>query len=169
MQPIIHFAKVKIKFLNNKTCLYLCQNDYFCNCKIELKLLIIVSELLVAVGCEFMRDECNSKPPNSQDCQECSECCGECGGESFTTSTEISTTSQGNWNGEIKICPKVTNIVEKIIDKIEILSAFIDKCASSPCQNGGTCVDGINSYTCNCKKGYIGSNCETGNILIIKM
>ena len=56
-----------------------------------------------------------------------------------------------------------------ILDKIEILSAFIDECASSPCQNGGTCVDDINSYSCNCDVGYEGTNCETGNILIIKM
>ena len=86
----------------------------FCNCKIVLKLLIIVLELLVAVGCEFMRDQCNGNPlldSNSQECQECSECCGECGGESFTTTTEISTSSQGNWNGEIKICPKVTTSI----------------------------------------------------------
>lgn len=28
---------------------------------------------------------------------------------------------------------------------------------SSPCQNGGICVDGINSYTCNCNDtGYEG-------------
>jgi len=37
----------------------------------------------------------------------------------------------------------------------------IDECASSPCQNGGTCVDGSNSYTCNCDVGYTGPNCET--------
>ena len=44
-----------------------------------------------------------------------------------------------------------------------------DECASSPCQNGGTCVDGVNSYTCNCNVGYAGANCETGNILITKL
>ena len=34
-------------------------------------------------------------------------------------------------------------------------------CYSSPCQNGGTCVDGDNSYTCNCVTGYEDSNCAT--------
>ena len=55
------------------------------------------------------------------------------------------------------------------MNKIEILPADVDECDSSPCQNGGTCVDGINSYTCDCDDGYTGPDCETGNILIIKM
>ncbi|XP_030839302.1 uncharacterized protein LOC100890729 [Strongylocentrotus purpuratus] len=39
----------------------------------------------------------------------------------------------------------------------------IDECASSPCVNGGMCVDGHDSYTCNCAKGYNGANCEIGS------
>src|SRR5262249_10422408 len=37
----------------------------------------------------------------------------------------------------------------------------INECASNPCQNGGVCIDGINSYSCNCVGGYGGVNCET--------
>ncbi|RMX56134.1 hypothetical protein pdam_00012094 [Pocillopora damicornis] len=29
-----------------------------------------------------------------------------------------------------------------------------------PCADGGTCVDGINSYTCDCTDGYVGKYCE---------
>ena len=43
-------------------------------------------------------------------------------------------------------------------------SPDIDECASSPCQNGGTCIDGINTYTCVCIPGHAGDNCEIGNI-----
>ena len=39
----------------------------------------------------------------------------------------------------------------------------IDECAISPCQNGGSCTDRINAYTCDCADGYFGTNCETGN------
>ena len=31
----------------------------------------------------------------------------------------------------------------------------------NPCQNGGTCADGINSYNCTCVIGFIGVNCDT--------
>ncbi|XP_035685536.1 cartilage intermediate layer protein 2-like [Branchiostoma floridae] len=37
----------------------------------------------------------------------------------------------------------------------------IDECASDPCNNGGTCTDRVNGYTCDCAEGYEGDNCET--------
>ena len=37
----------------------------------------------------------------------------------------------------------------------------IDECAPKPCQNGGTCTDGINEYTCTCAAGYTDNNCQT--------
>ena len=39
----------------------------------------------------------------------------------------------------------------------------IDECATIPCQNGGSCIDQINGYSCNCDDGYNGTNCENGN------
>lgn len=40
----------------------------------------------------------------------------------------------------------------------------VDECngtnSTSPCQNNGTCIDGINSYSCNCTAGFIGPNCS---------
>ncbi|XP_078575910.1 uncharacterized protein LOC144861769 [Branchiostoma floridae x Branchiostoma japonicum] len=38
----------------------------------------------------------------------------------------------------------------------------IDECASSPCMNGATCVDGVNSFSCTCNRGYTGVYCEQG-------
>lgn len=38
----------------------------------------------------------------------------------------------------------------------------LDDCRSRPCRNGGECVDGVNSYTCDCSgTEYEGDNCET--------
>jgi collagen type VI alpha len=36
----------------------------------------------------------------------------------------------------------------------------MNECQSNPCQNGGTCVDGLNAYTCKCPAGYTGQHCE---------
>ncbi|NXJ96460.1 NCAN protein, partial [Corythaixoides concolor] len=38
--------------------------------------------------------------------------------------------------------------------------ADIDDCLSSPCQNGGTCIDEVNSFICLCLPSYGGSRCE---------
>ena len=35
-----------------------------------------------------------------------------------------------------------------------------NECASSPCLNGGSCVDGDNEYACNCKQGFSGKDCQ---------
>ena len=40
-----------------------------------------------------------------------------------------------------------------------------DQCKSSPCKNGGDCVDQMGTYTCNCKRNYVGSDCEIGELL----
>ena len=38
----------------------------------------------------------------------------------------------------------------------------IDECESNPCLNDGTCIDGVNGYTCTCASGYEGKDCEAG-------
>lgn len=34
------------------------------------------------------------------------------------------------------------------------------ECASNPCKNGGTCIEGINHYMCRCPAGTTGTNCD---------
>ncbi|GLH11808.1 Protein eyes shut, partial [Gryllus bimaculatus] len=36
----------------------------------------------------------------------------------------------------------------------------VDECASSPCQNGGVCVDQVAGYACACVFGFTGKDCE---------
>ena len=45
---------------------------------------------------------------------------------------------------------------------IIVMIADIDECGSNPCAYTGTCIDGVNSFTCSCVKGYTGQDCETG-------
>ena len=40
----------------------------------------------------------------------------------------------------------------------------IDDCVNHTCANGGLCVDGVNSYACNCSTGYTGERCLTGRL-----
>ncbi|KAI8519523.1 hypothetical protein Bbelb_027800 [Branchiostoma belcheri] len=37
----------------------------------------------------------------------------------------------------------------------------VNECISRPCQNGGACLDGINSYHCHCAHGFTGQSCES--------
>ena len=38
----------------------------------------------------------------------------------------------------------------------------IDECESNPCENGGTCTDAVNGYSCECAPGFTDANCQTG-------
>ena len=44
----------------------------------------------------------------------------------------------------------------------------IDDCIGEPCNNGGTCQDGVASYTCACPTGFKGYDCETSMALNLK-
>ncbi|XP_004858573.1 coagulation factor X isoform X1 [Heterocephalus glaber] len=35
-----------------------------------------------------------------------------------------------------------------------------DQCENNPCQNQGTCRDGLSEYECSCQEGFEGKNCE---------
>ena len=38
-----------------------------------------------------------------------------------------------------------------------------DDCNPDPCNGRGMCIDGMNTFTCNCNAGYTGDKCETSN------
>jgi len=36
-----------------------------------------------------------------------------------------------------------------------------DRCSPNPCNNGATCINEKNGYSCLCPSGYSGANCQT--------
>ena len=35
-------------------------------------------------------------------------------------------------------------------------------CFPTACLNGGTCIDGLNAFTCACSPGFTGQQCDIG-------
>ena len=72
-----------------------------------------------------------------------------------------------------RTCKKLTNPSMPVKQKDCIIPAIciydcvtggdcevnIDECVENPCEFGGTCVDGVNQYTCNCTLDRMGQNC----------
>lgn len=42
----------------------------------------------------------------------------------------------------------------------------INDCVNHTCENGGSCVDGVNNYSCNCLVGFTGQQCQIGKFLL---
>lgn len=38
----------------------------------------------------------------------------------------------------------------------------VDECNSFPCENNGTCINSLGSYTCNCSEGWQNEDCKEG-------
>ena len=47
-----------------------------------------------------------------------------------------------------------------------VLWLVSNECASSPCQNGAACIDGVGVFTCRCTCGFTGVLCESGEWMI---
>ncbi|MBN3320284.1 FBLN7 protein, partial [Atractosteus spatula] len=48
----------------------------------------------------------------------------------------------GSWSGVSTVCKDIS------------------ECSSNPCQNGGSCVEGVNQYKCVCHQNWSGSHCQ---------
>ena len=38
----------------------------------------------------------------------------------------------------------------------------VDECLINPCPEGAKCVEGVNTYTCECPEGNAGKHCDVG-------
>ena len=55
-------------------------------------------------------------------------------------------------------------IHDYIFNNTKSFFSDIDECQSQPCQNNGTCQNLAGGYLCNCKAGFSGFNCESGEL-----
>jgi len=101
-------------------------------------------------------EACNEDPCD-QDCMftwaSWGACSQSCAGGTRSRTASISTPAAGSGTA----CPSSPDT-----EACNPQPCDDDDCTPNPCQNGGACIDGINSYTCTCATGYIGTNCETG-------
>ena len=44
-----------------------------------------------------------------------------------------------------------------------------DDCQSIPCQNGGSCNNLFNNFTCDCSDRFEGDVCEKGNAFMVEL
>jgi len=51
--------------------------------------------------------------------------------------------------------------MEDSVPAIRFVKQDLSGCLSNPCQNGGTCIDIVNDYQCQCVSGYSGHYCQT--------
>ncbi|XP_053934033.1 aggrecan core protein isoform X1 [Cuculus canorus] len=56
--------------------------------------------------------------------------------------------------------PALPQVSQEAIDTLGPTTEDTDECHSSPCLNGATCVDGIDSFKCLCLPSYGGDLCE---------
>ncbi|KAI8486345.1 hypothetical protein Bbelb_358440 [Branchiostoma belcheri] len=84
--------------------------------------------------------------------------------QDFSGNTDNNTVVQNDFNlviktRFIKVVVETYHVAAKM--RIEFLGCDNnDDCQSNPCQNGGTCVDGLDSYSCNCTDRFSGDICE---------
>ena len=53
-----------------------------------------------------------------------------------------------------KCSPACSKIIFSVVE--------INECSPNPCNNGGTCTDLVNGFSCSCVAGYNGDDCSNG-------
>lgn len=81
--------------------------------------------------------------------------------DSSVVSSDSGSNGDASSNGDSGIVPADSGVVSDSGVMVDSGSNPDDCPMVNPCQNGGTCVDGIGTYTCSCAAGFTGPTCAT--------
>ena len=114
---------------------------------------------MIVFDASSLRRCLGSKGSNSITSTYAFSCNSKAGAEFFNKSENI-----GKW------CPKLIKIVSsgKLLSAMHcssiMIAADIDDCLYINCKNGGTCVDQVNAFFCECLPAFTGTYCERGKV-----
>ena len=64
--------------------------------------------------------------------------------------------------------PEPVKFSPKLLTIFDLFTVPWVACASSPCNNDGSCIDvNVNTYICMCRDGYFGVNCGESELTFI--
>ncbi|XP_078658658.1 uncharacterized protein LOC144904005 [Branchiostoma floridae x Branchiostoma belcheri] len=65
----------------------------------------------------------------------------------------------------LSTCPLLSNVTNTCTHANDagVQCRDLDNCKSNPCQNGGTCLDRVDDFVCNCEFPYGGKLCDIDN------
>lgn len=116
----------------NGTCYNHGQGGYKCECYPGFE----------GTNCDVPIKDCSTNP-----CQNGAKC---------TTINSTSSSSYGGGGESNFECECLTGFSGRYCEKPKVYL----RCSTSPCRNGGTCVDGPSGYMCICPYGYEGIDCQ---------
>uniref|UniRef100_A0A4W5PDP5 Delta-like protein n=1 Tax=Hucho hucho TaxID=62062 RepID=A0A4W5PDP5_9TELE len=77
--------------------------------------------------------------------------------DSCTVAVATNDTQEGVWHISSNVCGPHGHCISQPTK--HPIPYYVNDCVSSPCKNGGTCIDGISSFQCFCPDGWEGTLC----------
>jgi uncharacterized repeat protein (TIGR01451 family) len=87
------------------------------------------------------------------------------GSAQFTVTVTVDVGTSGTITNSASVASDTADPNSGNNSSTEDTTVDVDNCSPNPCLNGGTCTDGINSFTCTCTPDFTGTLCETPVVL----